>query len=83
MRPLTLDELGKKICKKGGFAAEKEGREKKGQSRIAAVPGWTINLCLFQSPLWPKWCKIRAGMSSISVSSSVPFCAGRRAAVMD
>lgn len=69
--------LGKKKCKlvwwiKGG-----------GQSRVAAVPGWTINLCLFQLPLGPKLCKIQAGMSSISVSSSVPFCAGRWAAVMD
>lgn len=83
MRPLTLDELGNKYAKKGASWLTKNGGGKKRQSRIAAVPGWTINLCLFQSLPWPKRCKIRAGMSSISVSSSVPFCAGRQAAVMD
>lgn len=49
--------------------------EKKEAIKGSSGPGWTINLCLFQSRPWPKRCKIRAGMSSISVSSSVPLCA--------
>lgn len=67
---------------KRGLCGRGRREGKKRQSRIAAVPGWTINLCLFQSHPWPKWCKIQAGMSSISVSSSVPFCAGWRATMM-
>lgn len=83
MCPLSLDELGHKYAKKEALHWWQKRGEKKRQSRMAAVFGWTINLCLFQSALWPKRCKIRVGMSSISVSASVPFCVGRRAPVMD
>lgn len=67
---------------KRGLCGRESSEGKKRQSRIAALPGPTINLCLFQLRPWPKWCKIQAGMSSISVSSSVLFCAAWRLAMM-
>lgn len=67
---------------KRGLCGRGSSKGKKRQSRIAALPGRTINLCLFQLRPWPKWCKIQAGMSSISVSSSVLFCAAWRLAMM-
>lgn len=67
---------------KRGLCGRESSEGKKRQSRIAALPGRTINLCLFQLRPWPKWCKIQAGMSSISVSSSVLFCAAWRLAMM-
>lgn len=66
------DELGNKYAKKGFHRGG--GRGKKKAIKESSGPGWTINLCLFQLRVWLKWCKIRAGMSSISVSSSVPLC---------
>lgn len=68
MRRWDPDELGNKYAKKARLG-------KKEAIKGSSGPGWTINLCLFQSRPWPKRCKIRAGMSSISVSSSVPLCA--------
>lgn len=77
----ACDELGNKYAEAHKERAGAVGGGEPRQSRRAGVLAWTINLCLFQSESWPNQCKIRAGMSSISVNLSIPLCVG--SCVMD